>query len=221
MFRIKNQKIRENEDAVSPVVGVMLMLVVTIIIAAVLSGFAGGLLGGNNQKTPTLAMDVKIANTGDAAGTGFSASVLSISEPTSTKTLKLTTSWVTTMKDNSSYATGIPHSTPMDKAFVGGNETIATIPYGFGPGIDGIANLTSPYYPNQKFGNFTLTQGTGLVAEPGSTYTGYGYLPGSDIQTVLGYGWEQLRAGDVVTVRMIYIPTGKAIFQKDVAVTGA
>jgi FlaG/FlaF family flagellin (archaellin) len=32
------------EDAVSPVVGVMLMLVVTIIIAAVVSGFSGGLM---------------------------------------------------------------------------------------------------------------------------------------------------------------------------------
>lgn len=39
------------EDAVSPVVGVMLMLVVTIIIAAVVSGFAGGLVG-DNQKAP-------------------------------------------------------------------------------------------------------------------------------------------------------------------------
>ena len=38
-------------DAVSPVVGVMLMLVVTIIIAAVVSAFAGG-FGSNIQKTP-------------------------------------------------------------------------------------------------------------------------------------------------------------------------
>lgn len=37
--------IERKEDAVSPVVGVMLMLVVTIIIAAVVSGFAGGLAG--------------------------------------------------------------------------------------------------------------------------------------------------------------------------------
>ena len=36
----------ENDSAVSPVIGVMLMLVVTIIIAAVVSGFAGGLAGG-------------------------------------------------------------------------------------------------------------------------------------------------------------------------------
>ena len=38
-----------NDEAVSPVVGVMLMLVVTIIIAAVVSGFAGGLAGGTSK----------------------------------------------------------------------------------------------------------------------------------------------------------------------------
>jgi hypothetical protein len=36
---------------------------------------------------------------------------------------------------------------------------------------------------------------------------------------VLGSGWEQLRAGDTVHVKIIYIPTGAAIFSKDVAVT--
>jgi len=39
----------ENESGVSPVVGVMLMLVVTIIIAAVVSGFAGGLASGTTK----------------------------------------------------------------------------------------------------------------------------------------------------------------------------
>lgn len=38
-----------NDHAVSPVVGVMLMLVVTIIIAAVVSGFAGGLAKGQTK----------------------------------------------------------------------------------------------------------------------------------------------------------------------------
>jgi len=42
-----------SNDAVSPVVGVMLMLVVTIIIAAVVSAFAGGL--GSSQKTTAQA----------------------------------------------------------------------------------------------------------------------------------------------------------------------
>nr|WP_320160208.1 type IV pilin [uncultured Methanoregula sp.] len=40
------------EDAVSPVVGVMLMLVVVVIIAAVVSAFAGG-MASNSQKAPT------------------------------------------------------------------------------------------------------------------------------------------------------------------------
>lgn len=44
-----------NEKAVSPVVGVMLMLVVTIIIAAVVSGFAGG-LGQGTAKAPQLSI---------------------------------------------------------------------------------------------------------------------------------------------------------------------
>ncbi|MDO9540217.1 MAG: type IV pilin N-terminal domain-containing protein [Methanocalculus sp.] len=44
---------RVGEDAVSPVVGVMLMLVVTIIIGAIVSGFAGG-LASESQKTPQL-----------------------------------------------------------------------------------------------------------------------------------------------------------------------
>jgi FlaG/FlaF family flagellin (archaellin) len=38
-----------NQNAVSPVVGVMLMLVITIIIAAVVSGFGGGLLKGQTK----------------------------------------------------------------------------------------------------------------------------------------------------------------------------
>lgn len=37
------------ESAVSPVIGILLMLVVTIIIAAVVSGFAGGLAGGADK----------------------------------------------------------------------------------------------------------------------------------------------------------------------------
>jgi len=43
------------EDAVSPVIGVMLMLVVCIIIAAVVSGFAGSLTG-NTEKVPQMTM---------------------------------------------------------------------------------------------------------------------------------------------------------------------
>lgn len=48
-----------DDDAVSPVVGVMLMLVVTIIIAAVVSAFAGG-LSQSTAKAPQLSIGAEV-----------------------------------------------------------------------------------------------------------------------------------------------------------------
>ena len=52
------------EDAISPVIAVMLMLVVTVIIAAVVSSYTGS-LAGNEKKSPDIMADVKISNTGN------------------------------------------------------------------------------------------------------------------------------------------------------------
>lgn len=63
--------IRRNEDAVSPVVGVMLMLVVVIIIAAIVSAFAGGAVSGV-KKAPqaTVAGKFSISNGFEIAHSG-------------------------------------------------------------------------------------------------------------------------------------------------------
>ena len=53
------KKNSRTDEAVSPVVGVLLMLVVTIIIAAVVSGFAGG-LAGDTKATPSASIEVKV-----------------------------------------------------------------------------------------------------------------------------------------------------------------
>ncbi|WP_220681479.1 type IV pilin N-terminal domain-containing protein [Methanofollis formosanus] len=50
----------KDESAVSPVVGVMLMLVVTVIIAAVVSAFAGG-MAETQSKTPQVTLNAKYA----------------------------------------------------------------------------------------------------------------------------------------------------------------
>lgn len=57
------QKNFNSDSGVSPVVGVMLMLVVTLIIAAVVSGFAGGLVG-DASKAPqaTISGTYSISN---------------------------------------------------------------------------------------------------------------------------------------------------------------
>ena len=55
--------LKKKEDAVSPVIGVMLMLVVTIVIAAVVAAFAGG-LGSDVEMAPTAALDIDVKSDG-------------------------------------------------------------------------------------------------------------------------------------------------------------
>ena len=239
-----------SEDAVSPVVGVMLMLVVTIIIAAVVSGFAGGLVGGTDQKAPLLTMDVKISNTGSYIGSGFSATVTSVSDPIPTKDIKIATSWRVTDSATGDVTSGGSTTTPLVTNAMCPRNNNSCAPYGYGPGVSSSLDeqsVTSAYkYPDQHFGNYSLVQGTGLVAYPYGSYsddaigsstgmsdeggygivTDYSYATGGlfrnkydPAQAVLGTGWEALRVGDTVDVKVIHIPTGKVIYEKDIAVT--
>ena len=57
-MKIMNLKER-NEDAVSPVIGVMLMLVVTIVIAAVVAAFAGG-IATDTEPTPSVVLTADV-----------------------------------------------------------------------------------------------------------------------------------------------------------------
>jgi len=228
-------KLLSGEDAVSPVVGVMLMLVVTIIIAAVVSGFAGG-LAGTTQKAPQLAMDVKIANTGYAASSYILFDVQGVSEPIPTKDLKISTYWstrdgeaggatVTAGKDNTHYSSYEYHS-----------------PIGYGAGVSSdIQQKTSGSYPlEQYFGNYTLVPGTTMkstaVGYAGDAYSyGYGveerydyYLSGSywdansadGMMAILGKNWNALRPGDLVNFKITHVPSGKIVFDKSVGVEG-
>jgi len=237
------------------------MLVVTIIIAAVVSGFAGGLAGTNAKKTPTLSMDIKITNSGDWKGSGFAATVTGESEPISTKDLKVVTSWSTTsrsdgstIKNGSTIVAGTgnvnynpPNSDNGQILF----SKAAIAPYGYGQGVSDLQNISSPFMQatagTQSFGNYSLVVGTTMSATPAGygsgsvingngvsdsggygvvtkyTYTAAGgYTPLTNVdpmEAILGKKWENLKTGDVVTVKLIHVPTGKPIFQKDVTVT--
>lgn len=274
-----------HDEAVSPVVGVMLMLVVVIIVAAVVSGFAGGLVGGASQKAPTLAMDVKIVNMGSWTGSGFFATVTGVSKPIPTQDLKIVTSW--TAANGGNPVTGGNTTLPGNAADLntGSNPYLNTFylfggtalrpfvlndnyywiaPWGDGPGVNGSTtggfavydvNPTTYGQQRQQFGYYTLVAGTTMTAKPygqgspqsiGGTVggvagtsgalgygvnTSYTYALGDpssytrggnrsdSMGAVLGYGWEMLREGDKVNVKVIHTPTGKVIFNKDVPVT--
>ena len=229
---------RKCEEGVSPVVGVMLMLVITIIIAAVVSGFAGQ-LSGNAKSAPGVTMDISIKNTGLSSTSAFVANVLSVTEPIPTKDMKLTTTWSkggkthTTVSDGSSNVFGWT---------AGGSMSVspAVAPWGYGYGVNEV-NTGVPNKLAQQFGNYTLEAGTVIKAMPagqsggfggGADTSGYGldkayaykdwtYSADSKVdgmQAVLGNGWEELRTGDVVKVSFFHVPSGKIILEKDVVV---
>lgn len=238
MRYLKRLSRKNGDDAISPVVGVMLMLVVTIIIAAVVSGFSGDLVG-SKDKTPSISLDVQIKNTGLYASSVFQAKVVSVSDPIPTSKLKLVTHWT-----NSTGGTGGATVTGGNNVFgwtwKSGSSFNGAAPWGAGPGVAAL-NTGVPTSPEQQFGNYTLLGGTtmyaypagqsgGYINSPGTsgygvvtqgTYSGWSYTPGSAVdgmQAVLGNNWETLRTGEVVNVKLIYVPTGTTVFDHDVVV---
>jgi len=348
MESLKRKTREKIEYAVSPVVGVMLMLIVVIIIAAVVSGFAGGLLKGSAQKVPGLAMDVHIANNGVWSKSYFKGEVTSVSAPIDTKNLKIVTSWTKTLSNGTiirggaTTTPGVVNTNIIYDTHGGGGYDLwrLTVPYGYGVGVgqnktpfngnvfwtvDGGGSeiqLANGLVRNDSWwGNYKLQAGTMFLARPfggqnsaqvdGNNMqysTGYGVntrfqytyanpssyvsnisslkynkttkitttvycVPlsmehgpgtpnkldgcvgvgwlfpynGTDLmpttwipyeeslpagwdprtysvdqtQGVLGNNWEILRSGDVVHVKFIYIPTGTAVWEKDVVVEGS
>jgi archaeal type IV pilus assembly protein PilA len=86
----KNAKRGVNTDAVSPVIGVMLMIVVTIIIAAVVSAFAGG-FAESQKKTPSAQIDVQLKEDQDSSGTWYAKLVFAHKggDPLATRDLRI------------------------------------------------------------------------------------------------------------------------------------
>lgn len=233
------RSIPTTENAVSPVIGVMLMLVVVIIIAAVVSGFAGSLVSGE-KKAPQMSAETTIANTGYYYGSYFSIVVTGVSEPIPSRDLKLVTSW--TARDGTTNTTTV---LPLIGNYQYGTMTSTSIaPWGNGPGITSF-EMFNKKTPEQLFGNFTITSGTSLRAYPMGLWGpnaepaegGYGpdtptyayvdgtsFLPNSGqtdgMQAILGIDWNHLREGDIVNVKLIHVPSGKIILDQNVAVRG-
>lgn len=205
------QKRRREQEAVSPVVGVMLMLVVTIIIAAVVSAFAGG-LGGSQQKAPQASIDVQIVTNADNT-MGGTSTVMTFkdlsSEPIPTKDLAIVTYYTNkngTVYKNKQVATS-------DAVRLSSwNTKLTRVPF--------LNDMRHGYYGNNSdvdFGNYTWnsgdvlstgnTAGTAALLAINSTSQPY------TIADTAGFG-----AGSVVDVKILHIPSGQYIFNKEVIV---
>lgn len=241
MQNLRKKTVKNGEAAVSPVVGVMLMLVVTIIIAAVVSGFAGNTVSGKD-KAPSANVEFHIRNGGDNATSYFTMKVLGVSEPIATKNLRLITSWTTTGKNATSLDYGnatIGGSTSYSgkanvkvtgetSAYTGNN---LTVPTGYGNGVTEWANDT--YHPQgAQWGYFSLSAGTTTFDKPGdygltgcgsgSVCSNYNYSDNHEgvdaMESILGRNWTYLRQGDSVNVRILDAQSGKMIVDQNVVV---
>ncbi|HXX55748.1 MAG TPA: type IV pilin, partial [Methanoregula sp.] len=118
------------------------MLIVVIIIAAVVSGFAGSLMNGK-QKVPTLAMDFDIANSGHWSNSYFKGEVTSTSAPINTHDLKIVTSWTknfingTVYRGGATTSPGVVNTNIIYDTHGGAGYDLwrLTVPYGYGAGV--------------------------------------------------------------------------------------
>jgi FlaG/FlaF family flagellin (archaellin) len=213
---------KKNPDAVSPVVGVMLMLTLVIVLAAVISGFAGGIAGSSNSGSLIeITAQTKIINSGNNDTSRFEIDIISVNDPVSTKDLKLKTSW----KSYDDAGNLVLH----ENSSMPGTENFNYIksgvsPIGAGPGLPQWDGTYENISTNMSFGNYALMAGTRMVAYPAEEYGQsepkiYDSFSGTDcMQAILGEGWNNLSSGDVVNVMLIHVPSGRIIYDEDVNV---
>jgi FlaG/FlaF family flagellin (archaellin) len=206
----------------------MLMLVVTIIIAAVVSAYSGGLATGT-KKVPSANVEIHISNGGVITSTFFQMKVAGVSEPIPTKDLKIVSTW-TAIDGTKNSSTVVPGKTNVDNygGDTAGNHNLYVAPLGYGNGVTQWTNSRT-FFPEQHWGNFTLTTGTLTMNYPSGYGTPQKYAyntsaeqyPGYDgMEGILGMNWEHLRPGDKVNVKIIHVPSGKVIADKEVIVEG-
>jgi FlaG/FlaF family flagellin (archaellin) len=197
------------EQAVSPVVGVMLMLVVTIIIAAVVSAFAGG-IGSDVQKAPQASIDVKINSASDDT-MGGTETVMTFTELSGdaipTKDLAIVTYY-----ENSA---NVVYKNKQTAA------SLATDLYGYGsttrvPFINDMRYGYSGNNPAKDFGNYTWRSGD--VLSTGNT-AGTAQLLAINSTTVpYTISDTDFGPGSIVDVKILHVPSGQYIFDREVVV---
>ena len=151
---MKRKLEKNGEDAVSPVVNVMLMLVVTIIIAAVVSGFAGGLIN-SQEATPSAKFDVSLTDD------SIELKVQSISEDIPSKDLVIVLSKAGQTRKLVPGASTVPFGfNILEWADVTGFHDSANV------STEGISPTSAAHEDNSKqwFGNYTLKAGSRMSA---------------------------------------------------------
>lgn len=202
----------DSNDAVSPVIGVMLMLVVTIIIAAFVSTFAGHAFG-NTETTPSAAIDVKIISDG---GTDSDQYVMLIehhggsSIPTSD--MQIICYYTPPSSTGKTMQRGeVTSSTTAVKDMVINGEAIAAVKV---PYLNDVAR-GKPGDTGTSFGEFTFSSGD--VMSTGAN-AGTTKVLGFDITTTAACDSFGFGRGSAVDVKIVHLPSQKTLYSARVIV---
>ena len=223
---------KKSDDAVSPVIGVMLMIVIVVVIAAVVTAFATGVVG-ETEPAPVAVLDVEIFSNVFALDQGLSGPDFWIThlsgDAVDTKDIEIRLSWT---HDGCSHYSTYSAEGCYDKYPSG----IANYP-GVGMARDQpmyvkMVGGKGPFGLDHYFGDVVLTPGLKLTAcadciNYGSLspirYTKSPFMDivfdNGDIHTDSGDGiMEHLKAGTAVDVMIVHLPSNKAIYDKTVIV---
>ncbi len=222
MHKQKNK--RPKEDAVSPVVGVMLMLVVTIIIAAIVGSLATG-LGATTAAAPVASYEFTIS-AGDTAkstdGYPIELRVLG-GDSIPSKDLQIVTTYTIPETSRGTVLANagrtIRHT--LDGSLSPYKEGTTTkdtaielhtdaAGYPFTPQVNGYTDTlfpqTNDFQQTAHFGTCTFEPTTTYYFRYPTLFLGFDM---SDSQ----YGFGE---GSVIHITVIHTPSGKAVFDKDV-----
>ncbi|ETA66941.1 hypothetical protein MettiDRAFT_0344 [Methanolobus tindarius DSM 2278] len=240
-----SNKFINNLSAASPVIGVMLMVVVTVILAAAVSSYSTGMLKGS-EAVPSASFDVEM-RVDIPYNNSANMSYIAITEITGdkipTSDLKIITINPNARGDIKTMEVLPNSNNTVSMAFSSnsGNSNTGTSPYW---------NLGNFPTEGQFFGEYILEPGMTMVADEYSNYIS-DYYWDEDLGRYISYSsqgdsWKTamqamfadwcegdpmdsyhidpdtrtIHAGDVVTIKIVHMPTNKVIFTKDVVVTG-
>jgi FlaG/FlaF family flagellin (archaellin) len=189
----------KNESAVSPVIGVMLMIVVTIIIAAIVSAFAGDLSGGQST-APVASIQCSIVKN-DAGNATLTMTHLS-GDPINTANTRIIVSY----KD----ANGNPKQARTSGSSVSilnsaGTSVTVTVPYLADPRAGSLTVAGS--VTNISYGNYVWN--TGQVITTGNA---------AGFAAILGVAPSAVSTGDTFNIKLVDTTSQKTIYEKDVSV---
>lgn len=194
-----------NSEAASPVIGVMLMLVVTIIVASAVSAFAGG-FASDQEKAPVAQLDVQLK-----PGDGAPKLVLTHlgGDPLDTGELKIITYYHEISHSPSEVTEEeiFKHTTDGSLDPMNTINNFDAVEYEAGNSSfvsnDGYPCTISNGDPVKYWGNSTMMQG--------DIYTTINAISLESVITTQDVGDEH------VEVEIIHIPSGKTILSKEVA----